>query len=185
MKRTLAQAEESTAVPATLPKRPDGRANAWNTRVWDEYAAGNLTRAYRDVLLTLRRLRGREGIFPCHATIAATARCSVATVKRALDHARKLQILDWMPRYRPGTKLRSSNRYFLCEQPTHPVTPGNGPVWPKPPPLAQTAPGSREVSKKAALQEMLAEAAAAPDLLARARERSERLMAERYRGRYG
>ena len=39
--------------------------------VWAEFRAGNLTRAGRDVLLTLRTFRGHGGeIHPSHATLA-------------------------------------------------------------------------------------------------------------------
>jgi hypothetical protein len=35
----------------------------WTTRVWQEYRAGNLTRAFRDVLLTLRTFRGTGALW--------------------------------------------------------------------------------------------------------------------------
>jgi len=35
---------------------------SWTDRVWLEFRAGNLTRAYRDVLLTLRTYRGHGGL---------------------------------------------------------------------------------------------------------------------------
>jgi hypothetical protein len=56
----------------------------WTARVWQEYRAGNLTRAYRDVLLTLRTFRGTGGICtPSHDTLGERARCSPSTVLRA------------------------------------------------------------------------------------------------------
>jgi hypothetical protein len=48
----------------------------WTTRIWQAYRAGNLTRAYRDVLLTLHTFRGTGGhCLPSHATLADRAKC--------------------------------------------------------------------------------------------------------------
>ena len=62
----------------------------WTARVWQEYRAGNLTRAYRDVLLTLRTFRGHGGhCWPSHATLADRAECCTRTVQRALTQAQR------------------------------------------------------------------------------------------------
>ena len=46
----------------------------WTSRVWTEFHAGNLTRAARDVLLTLRTYRGYGGLIcPGHAALADRA----------------------------------------------------------------------------------------------------------------
>jgi hypothetical protein len=37
-------------------------SGTWIARVWQEFHAGNLTRAHRDVLLTLRTYRGHGGL---------------------------------------------------------------------------------------------------------------------------
>ena len=36
--------------------------NDWTARIWAEFRAGNLTRAWRDALLTLATFRGHGGI---------------------------------------------------------------------------------------------------------------------------
>jgi len=44
---------------------------SWITRIWREHRAGNLTRARRDVLLTLHTYRAAGGAaWPAHATLA-------------------------------------------------------------------------------------------------------------------
>jgi len=68
--------------------------SAWFSRVYREFEAGNLTRAYRDVLLALGRFDGPLGIFPSHRTLAARARCGVRTVQRALQAARRLGLVE-------------------------------------------------------------------------------------------
>ena len=56
--------------------------------------AGNLTRAFRDVLLTLHSYRGTGGVaWPSQATLAERAHTCVRTVQRALDQARVLDLL--------------------------------------------------------------------------------------------
>ena len=71
----------------------------WTARVWREFHASTLTRAYRDVLLTLRTFRGAGGaIHPSHATLADRAKCGVRTVQRALRQAELLGLVDWIER---------------------------------------------------------------------------------------
>ena len=42
-------------------------SETWKVRVWREFRAENLTRSWRDVLLTLQTFRGRLGmICPSH-----------------------------------------------------------------------------------------------------------------------
>jgi hypothetical protein len=75
-----------------MPNQP------WPDRIWLEHRAGTLTRAYRDVLLTLRTYRGRGGmICPAHETLAERARCSISTVQRALRQAQRLGLVSWGP----------------------------------------------------------------------------------------
>ncbi len=113
----LGQTEDTRTMPV-----------AWTDRVWQEFRAGNLTRASRDVLLTLRTYRGHGGdCWPAHETIAARARCSASTVLRALQAARALGLITWAERrVRAGWRwLRSSNAYRF-------VTPA-GPPEPRAP----------------------------------------------------
>jgi len=57
------------------------------------------------VLLTLLRFRSREGaIWPSHETLAERSKCSVTTVKRSLEHWRKVGLIDWK-------RTGSSNQY--------------------------------------------------------------------------
>ena len=98
----------------------------WTARVWKEFHAGNLTRAFRDVLLTLRTYRGRGGsIHPSHETLADRANCHPSTAQRALHAARDLGLVGWTERRVRAAwrSLRTSNRYWLTT-----------PEWPRFPP---------------------------------------------------
>jgi hypothetical protein len=89
---------------------------AWIARVWREFHAHNLTPTWRDVLLSLRSFRGRDGtICPAHATLGQAVRCHENTVQRALQAARDLRLVDWAGRrVRLGWRaLRTSNSYVL------------------------------------------------------------------------
>ena len=86
----------------------------WTDRVWREFHADNLTRAYRDVLLTLRTFRGIGGAcWPSHETLADRAGCCVRTVQRALKQALDLGLVSWSERrVKAGWRwLRTSNWY--------------------------------------------------------------------------
>jgi hypothetical protein len=140
----------------------------WTARVWAEYRSGNLTRAFRDVLLTLHTFRGSGGqCWPSHATLADRARCCVRTVQRALAQAQHLGLVDWAERrVRAGWRwLRTSNLYRFM-MPPMPVTAalcGRGaPATPLPDPGSG---GGGKVSQKGALSEVLRAAAGLPDLL--------------------
>ncbi len=55
-------------------------SGTWTARVWQEFRAGNLTRAARDVLLTLRTYRGRGGLIcPSHVLLRVPPWSSAAT----------------------------------------------------------------------------------------------------------
>jgi hypothetical protein len=145
---------------------------SWKARVWQEFKIGNLTRAMRDVLLTLHTYRGTGGAcWPAHTTLADRAGCCVRTVQRALDEARDLGLVSWCERrVRRGWRwLRTSNRYRLMT-PAGEVQPGQRkPAWrpfTAPATTGQEARGGENKTKKEALQAVLAEAAALPDLLA-------------------
>jgi hypothetical protein len=99
----------------------------WTDRVWHEFRAGNLSRARRDVLLTLEHYRGCGEIRPSHAILAERAGCSVKTVQRALADAQALGLVDWAERriWRDWRWLRTTNRYFLL-MPGGPVIPTKG-----------------------------------------------------------
>jgi hypothetical protein len=137
----------------------------WTTRIWQEYRAGTLTRAARDVLLTLHTYRGRGGAaWPSHQTLADRALCCTRTVLRALKAGEGLGLITWAERrVRAGWRwLRSSNLYrfmvpempaVLREQPSC--------LLPLPSVAAVSVSGARE-----ALMEMRRVATAVPDLLA-------------------
>ena len=142
--------------------------NPWRDRVWKEFRAGNLTRAYRDVLLTLATFRGAGGLIcPAHATLADRAQCSVSTVRRALAQAFRLGLVSWTERrIRAGWRwLRTSNVYRLAV-PGGPVQHGMRPVWPRRRTNGQSDGEGESLNKKGALRETLRAAAALPDLLA-------------------
>ncbi len=84
-------------------------ADRWTPAVWTQFRAGNLTRAFRDVLLTLKTFDGRGGLFPSHATLAARATCAIRTVQEALRQGRTLGLVSW----HSGASRRTSNRYVL------------------------------------------------------------------------
>lgn len=133
----------------------------WRQRIWREFNAGNLTRSYRDVLLTLAGYGPRP--WPSHETLAARARCCTRTVQRALEAARGLDLVSWAERrIKAGWRwLRTSNIYRLLV-PDGPVAttghkvPGGESKVRKP---------AREGSN-AALAELMRAASRLPDLLA-------------------
>ncbi len=84
-------------------------ADRWTPAVWTQFRAGNLTRAFRDVLLTLRTFDGNGGLYPSHATLASRAACAVRTVQEALRQGRALGLVSW----HSGAARRTSNRYVL------------------------------------------------------------------------
>jgi hypothetical protein len=142
--------------------------NPWRDRVWQEFRAGNLTRAYRDVLLTLATFRGAGGLIcPAHATLADRAQCSVSTVRRALAQASQLGLVSWTERrVRAGWRwLRTSYAYRLA-LPDGPVQRGMRSPWPRRRTSGQSDGEGESLNKKGALREMLRAAAALPDLLA-------------------
>lgn len=103
-------------------------SSPWIARVWAEFHAGYLTRAARDVLLTLRTYRGQGGAcFPSHATLAERVGCSDRTVRRALALARDLGLVSWVERrVRSSWRwLRTSNSYRMT-MPPEPLPPTTG-----------------------------------------------------------
>jgi hypothetical protein len=145
--------------------------DAWTARIDDEHAAGNLTRSYRDALLALPSFRGHGGeIFPSQASIAARARCSERTVRRAIAMGVTLGLLVVLPRRRwsKGRYVRTSNRYVLGV-PDRAVLPGQRAPWPPRRSTGQIGRVQDKEERKAALDDLLRAAAAAPDLLLRRR----------------
>lgn len=150
----------------------------WTDRIWREYRAGNLTRAFRDVLLVLRSYRGAGGLIcPSHETLADRAGCKVRTVGRALRHAQSLGLVSWAERrVRRGWRwLRTSNRYWLTV-PDDAVQPGIKPVWWRRCTTGHRDGGGENINKqeaqqghKATWRTMIREAAGMPDLLAQRR----------------
>lgn len=153
----------------------------WIGRVWAEYKSGNLTRAYRDVLITLHTYRGPGGTaWPSHQTLAERANAGVRTVQRALAMARCLGLVDWRERRRrSGWRwLRTSNLYGFAI-PVGPVQPSARPAFPKHSTTRQTGGGGERINNKEALRSMLADAARGPDLLAARRMAVEATLAKR------
>jgi len=172
----LGSTEEARTMPTPCP---------WTARVWLEFHADNLTRAYRDVLLTLRTFRGHGGrITPAHATLADRAGCSPRTVQRALRQAHRLGLVSWVERRVKAAWrwLRTSNSYRL-ETPAKAVQPGLRPPWPRRATTGQNGRGGEiQESKKAAMLDFMREAAALPDLLAARRRVIEARLLDRWRG---
>ncbi len=140
----------------------------WTNRVWREFRAENLTRAYRDVLLTLQTFRGAGGlIIPAHATLAERAKCCVRTVQRALAQGARLGLVSWSERrLRAGWRwLRTSNSYRLVV-PDGTVQAGLRPVWRRRATTGQLGRGGESLKKEEAWEEMRRAASALPDLLA-------------------
>jgi hypothetical protein len=141
-------------------------ALTWTDRVWREYRAGNLTRTWRDVLLTLHGYQRCGAIWPSHATLALRCKCSVKSVQRALQAARSLGLVSWAERRIKALwrSLRASNRYVLA-------TP-EGAVTPRPSTTGHLARGEEREEKQrrcerdtAALAELMQRASVLPDLL--------------------
>ncbi len=163
----------------------------WTDRVWLEFRCGNLTRGYRDVLLTLRTFRGHGGLcIPSHATLADRAECSVRTVQRALVMGRTLDLVSWTERrVRAAWRwLRTSNSYRLAV-PEEPIQPGQHPAWPRRATTGQSGRGGEQVdsergtqSRKAAMAEFMRVAAGMPDLLAARRQVIEARLLNGWRG---
>ena len=151
----------------------------WTARVWLEFHADNLTRASRDVLLTLRTYRGHGGqIMPAHATLADRAGCCVRTVQRALHQAQRLGLVSWIERRVKAAWrwLRTSNSYTL-DVPAEAVRAGLRPAWPCRRTNGQNDRGGESRrkqdagnSRKAALLSLTRSAARMPDLLAMRRQ---------------
>jgi hypothetical protein len=93
--------------------------NTWENKVWRAFRGGELTRAFRDVLLCLPKFRGRGGlIFPSHEAIGRRAECCAKTVGRALAVAKELGLLNWIQRRKRavwGTE-QTSNLYLLATE---------------------------------------------------------------------
>jgi hypothetical protein len=149
--------------------------SAWTDRIWREYRAGNITRSYRDVLLTLHSYRGKGGrCWPAYATIAERAVCGIRTVARAIQHARLLGLLDWQERRRQsGWRLVRSSNWYQFLQPNQPVASGMRPIWPSRRTECQPGAVVPEKEKQDALGRWLAAAEAMPDLLAARRQQQQ------------
>lgn len=152
--------------------------DAWTTRCWQEFHAGNLTRASRDTLLTLHAYRGPGGIaWPAHATIAARARCCVRTVARALQQAMKLGLLSWRERrVRTGWRSLQTSNVYRFHVPDRPVFPGMRTTRTAGQPVRGGEKSKPSSAYKAELAALLTAAAAMPDLLAMRRAVVEKML---------
>lgn len=66
------------------------------------------------VFMALAGRMGRAGsAFPSHKLLAKEAKCSVASVKRALNELRELGIVKWESRWRGGANSQTSNLYTV------------------------------------------------------------------------
>jgi Helix-turn-helix domain len=129
---------------------------SWTARIEAEFAADNLTRAYRDALLALASFRGHGGeIFPSQASVAARAHCSERTVRRAIAMAVVLGLVVVLPRRRwvGGRYVRTSNRYVIGV-PDRAVVPGRRPPWPRR--YRTERPGTRQGRKKRGIERVAA-----------------------------
>jgi hypothetical protein len=148
----------------------------WTTRIWQEFRAGSVSRAEKDVLCSLHTFRSTGGTaWPSHATLASRAGTCTRTVGRALAAARDLGLVSWVERrVRAGWRwLRSSNlyRFLAVENGTVPKSAAGQIIQPEEfgrSALPDSRAGEGRVlgRKKAALDEVLREAASLPDLLA-------------------
>lgn len=68
------------------------------------------------VYLSISSRLGFEGQYPSHATMAAEASCSVATVKRALNELRDAGVIEWQRRS-DGKGGQITNSYRLIVSP--------------------------------------------------------------------
>ncbi len=126
------------------------KAQAWTVCVWLHFRAGNLTRAYRDVLLTLRTFRGAGGdCYPSHQTLADRAECCTRTVRRALEQGALLGLVSWTERrVRRGWRwLRASNCYSFAT-PAGAVQPGQRKPFPKRGTTGQSVRGKKREERK-------------------------------------
>lgn len=165
-------------------------ATEWTARVWREFRVGNLTRAWRDILLTLETFRGRGGLIcPAHQTLAERACLKTGkTAERALAQARELGLVEWSERrVRAGWRwLRTSNVYRLL-LPPKPAQAGQRSLRRS----ARLSVGGGEPREKeeqkearqgrqAQLRAMVLEASGMPDLLAARRAVTEQRMKMQY-----
>ena len=99
---------------------------AWKAVVWNAFHQRLLTRADRDVMLTLASYAATGVAWPSHATLAERVGCHPRTVRRGLAVGRALGLVDWHEGGRwlaGGVWRRRSNRYRLIT----PVTLGARP----------------------------------------------------------
>jgi hypothetical protein len=127
----------------------------WTTRIWQEFRAGNLTRAYRDVLLTLHTFRGTGGAcWPSHETLADRANCCTKTVQRALRQARELDLIRWVERrVRVGWRWLQTSNLYTFTTPAGPVQAGMRAPRTARVALTDIRAGEGRASKKEALEE--------------------------------
>lgn len=102
------------------------QTQTWCAVVGAAHADGLLTRAARDVLFKLARLRSRYRVlWPSHAWLAAQARCCRKTVVRALAQARELGLISWGVQRWLNARgwRRGTNVYRLQVPPVRPSSP--------------------------------------------------------------
>jgi len=92
----------------------------WMEHVRRHCTAGELTDTQARCLHALQTFRGHGGhIFPAHETIAARAKRSVSTVKRALAIASDLGLVRWVQR-----RVRVGWRWILTSNVYELIVPG-------------------------------------------------------------
>lgn len=99
----------------------------WDIAVWMAFRARNLTRADRDVLLTLRTYARSGRAWPSQATLARKARTCAKTVCRAMRAGQGAGLVAWTKGRRwlsGGSWKRGSNTYTLLTPDLMPLAPG-------------------------------------------------------------
>lgn len=104
------------------------RTQDWCAAVGAAHADGRLTRAARDVLFKLARLRSRyRTLWPSHDWLAAAARCCRKTVVRALAQAQAAGLVTWRPqRWLNARGWRRGTNIYRLQLPPHPMPPPLG-----------------------------------------------------------
>ncbi len=123
------------------------RTQDWCAAVSAAHAEGRLTRAARDVLFRLARLRARyRSLWPSHDWLAAAARCCRRTVVRALAQAQAAGLVTWRPqRWLNGHGWRRGTNIYRLQMPPAPV----------PAPLGHSAPQGKQALEEEAKEEVV------------------------------
>jgi hypothetical protein len=95
---------------------PTSEWTLYRARIRDEYVAGWLTRADRDVLIAIANLHFAGNLEPTNAQIALEAACDARSVRRAKAKAREQGLLGSHTQFdlvANGRRRQRANRYEL------------------------------------------------------------------------